>query len=158
MKQSHLFAIVIVIAAISVIAFTRPVEPYPPSLNPQIQPPAPASGTTTPAPAATSSSKSLKLETSIGLGATAFGVKIIPLELLEDSRCPINVVCIQAGTVRVRARVESVLGTSTMIFKLDDPVNTESEIMTLVEVQPLKIAGQESPMRNYRFFFTVAKR
>ena len=34
------------------------------------------------------------------------GVHLTPLEVVSDSRCPIDVQCIQAGTVTVRTRIE----------------------------------------------------
>lgn len=33
------------------------------------------------------------------------GLRVTPLELLEDSRCPVDVQCVRAGDVRITARI-----------------------------------------------------
>lgn len=94
----------------------------------------------------------------IDQGASALGVKIIPLELIEDSRCPINAVCIQAGTVRVKVLIMSGMGDSNMTVRLGVPITTEGEEVTLTEVQPAPIAGQTASPHQYSFTFTIRKR
>lgn len=83
---------------------------------------------------------------------------ITPLEIVEDSRCPIDVVCIQAGTIRIKARIESGLGTSVMELKIGVPVTTEAESITLTEAQPAPKASDPAPHSAYRFTITVGGR
>lgn len=89
---------------------------------------------------------------------TALGVTITPREILEDSRCPINAVCIQAGTVRVRADVQSSLGASSQIFQLDKETAAGTESIKLVKVEPSNLAGQPIAKNTYVFHFRITKR
>lgn len=98
------------------------------------------------------------LEARIDLGASTSGVTIIPLEVLEDSRCPIDVICVQAGTVRLRAELQSGLGTAEQVFVLGQPITTEAEIVTLTEVRPSRIADEEIVTGEYQFVFRVEER
>lgn len=98
------------------------------------------------------------LETGIGKEAAGFDVKITPLKVVEDSRCPKDVQCIQAGTVRVETRVVSGLGTSTPTFTLGKSITTEAEIITLMSVDPLREAGKAIGSKEYVFTFKVSKR
>ncbi len=97
---------------------------------------------------------------TIGLNKTGSGldVKITPLSIVEDSRCPSNVQCIQAGTVKVKALLVSGMGTSTEIFELGKPITTESETITLIEVTPVKISTSSIILSQYQFTFRVSKR
>lgn len=99
-----------------------------------------------------------QLETRIDQGATALGVKIVPHEVLEDSRCPANANCIQAGTVRVRATLESGLGSTEQVFTLGTPITTEAEVVTLVEVLPQAQPDLTIAPSDYMFIFEVARR
>ncbi len=95
---------------------------------------------------------------TLNQGGTILGVKVTPLEVVEDSRCPVDVTCIQAGTVRVRANLQSGLGTSKQTFTLNTPITTEAEIITLVDVTPGKISTKTISPSDYRFTFKVTKR
>ncbi len=88
---------------------------------------------------------------------SALGVSITPLEIISDSRCPAGVQCIWAGTVEVKAKIESALGASTMTLKLGEPITTEAETITLKDVTPAK-TSEAIPGSSYRFIFEVAKR
>lgn len=94
----------------------------------------------------------------VGQEISSLGVRITPLKVLEDSRCPVDVVCIQAGTVRVQARLVSGLGTATQEFKLGQAVTTEAEKITLSAVLPVPKAGVKIAEGDYVFTFTVVKR
>ena len=103
--------------------------------------------------------KSILLETRIGEGSSGLDVKIVPTALLEDSRCPEDVQCIQAGTVRVRALLTSGLGTGSQIFTLNQGITTEAEVVTLIGVRPAnKKASQSIATSSYIFIFEVKKR
>ena len=83
---------------------------------------------------------------------------ITPLEIVEESRCPIDAICIQAGTIRIKARIESGSGTGVTEFKIGVPITTEAETITLVEAQPSPKASDPAPHSAYRFTFTVESR
>lgn len=98
------------------------------------------------------------IETRIDQGASALGVKVVPLEVLEDSRCPADVQCIWAGQVRLRALLSSGLGTGEQIFTLFQPITTESEIVRLVKVEPAPRSGVVLKPGEYIFEFEIKKR
>jgi hypothetical protein len=98
------------------------------------------------------------LLTKIDQSVSGLNVKITPLQVLEDSRCPHDVQCIQAGTVRVRVQLTSGLGTSMQTFTLNKSITTEAEIITLVSVDPQKESTVTITPGEYRFVFKIAKR
>ncbi len=91
---------------------------------------------------------------AIGASATIRGTTITVLDLIEDSRCPIDVQCIQAGTVRVRISIDSYDLPFTLT--LDRPQIIENATITLVSVIPeQKYAQKTVQPSDYRFTFTV---
>lgn len=61
-------------------------------------------------------------------------VRVRPLELIEDSRCPLDVTCVWAGRVRVKVAVS---GAGEPVMELDRPVTVPGgERLTLVAVAP----------------------
>ncbi len=94
----------------------------------------------------------------IGETVSMLGVSITPNEVLEDSRCPIDVTCVWAGTVRVSATLVSGLGKAVQEFTLGVPVTTEAEEITLVRVDPVTYAESDIEASEYSFFFKVSKR
>jgi hypothetical protein len=109
-------------------------------------------------PGATSTPNAVSLQAHFGEQVTGLGVHITPLALLEDSRCPVDVQCIQAGTVRIRATLVSGLGTATEEFKLGQTITTEAETVTLVSVLPVKKEAVSLKASDYVFTFEVKKR
>ncbi|MDB5188083.1 MAG: hypothetical protein JWO50_603 [Candidatus Kaiserbacteria bacterium] len=98
------------------------------------------------------------VHTTVGQKVTGLGVTITPIEVVEDSRCPANVNCIWAGTVKVRTKITSAMGTSEMVLELGVPTTTEAEIVTLTEVTPQKVPQETIPISSYRFVFTITKK
>lgn len=88
----------------------------------------------------------------------ANGVTLTPREVIEDSRCPTDVQCIQAGRVRLRATLTSGLGTANQVFLVGEPITTEAEAVTLVKVEPVKVSTVTLKDSDYRFTFKVEKR
>ncbi|HEV8677526.1 MAG TPA: hypothetical protein VN701_01710 [Candidatus Paceibacterota bacterium] len=109
-------------------------------------------------PTATTASGNATLKTSLTQTATGAGLSITPLEVLEDSRCPAGVECIQAGTVRVSAQVAGPAGTAAQTFALNEPEEVGAQTVTLIQVAPLKTEGQQINQADYRFTFVVSKR
>jgi len=89
---------------------------------------------------------------------TTGSVSITPLSIVEDSRCPSDVQCIQAGTVRVSVRILSGVGGSTMTIELGKSVTTEAENITLLEVVPAPRSSSPIPPGSYIFTFQVRPR
>lgn len=77
--------------------------------------------------------------------------------VLEDSRCPRNVRCIQAGTVRLRVALRNAARSRTGEVALGRPMAVGHSWLHLVGVCPARVAPVERPARaSYRFQFTVS--
>ena len=98
------------------------------------------------------------LQLSLGEPGNVSGVQVLPLLLVEDSRCPSHVQCIQSGTVRVQAQIVSGMGTSTMVMELDRSLTTEAEEVTLIDVTPVPREGVTIAPGEYTFTFRVNER
>ena len=85
-------------------------------------------------------------------------VTVRPLTVMEDSRCPRGVQCIQAGTVKVQTQIISAMGPSVMIFELGKPITTEAEEVTLTDVSPAPQAGVTVAPKDYVFTFEIKQR
>jgi hypothetical protein len=113
-------------------------------------------------PTATSaaSTSTVTVEAKINQKIEKLGVTIIPLEVLEDSRCPSDVQCIQAGTVRLKASLAGGLGLGlyNATLTLGKPLTTEAETITLVSVTPGKVSTHQISPTEYVFTFTITKR
>jgi phosphoenolpyruvate synthase/pyruvate phosphate dikinase len=108
-------------------------------------------------PDGTATTKDVKFNESVRIA----GVKINPVEIKEDSRCPVDVQCIQAGTVRVRTMVTERGADDSMAapvaFELGVPMTVGVDQITLVKVEPAKNSGAEILPGDYVFTFTVVK-
>jgi hypothetical protein len=85
------------------------------------------------------------------------GVQVRPLRIVEDSRCPVNVVCVWAGRLRVEAEVDALGGSEThrTVLTLQEPIALGGGTLTMVEAQPVKLDAPIDP-RTYRFTFSFA--
>lgn len=104
------------------------------------------------------------LSAKIDQGGSAFGVKVVPQSVVEDSRCPVDVTCIQAGTVKVNALVSSDATSSTasstaqaQLFELNAPVSFAGLEITLASVTPARTSGSSISPNDYTFIFDVAR-
>ncbi len=105
------------------------------------------------------SEKSLILEAKIGETKSGLGVSVTPISIVEDSRCPSDVTCIQAGTVRVKIKILSGLGESEMIATLNGtPITTEVEQIELVEVTPYPNSKTKINTPDYVLKLKISKR
>ena len=99
-----------------------------------------------------------RISAKIGERRTALGVSITPRAVVSDSRCPVGVTCVWAGTVTVRTSLESGLGIAEQIFELNVPITTEAEEVTLLSVEPAPREGVSVSPEDYVFTFGVRKR
>lgn len=81
------------------------------------------------------------------------GPRVTPLEVLEDSRCPMNARCVWAGQVRLKVRVHLGARDEERELTSNKPVPVADGTLELVEVQPDRIAGEALDPKNYRFGF-----
>ena len=81
--------------------------------------------------------------------------------VLEDSRCPIDAVCISAGRIRVRVRVTTLKGSFTQEASLPPPdVSVEPPsgyAVALTDAAPSARAAQTIPEGDYRLTVKVTK-
>jgi len=106
-------------------------------------------GTSTPATTST-------IKARIGQTVEVGGVQIIPREILEDSRCPVDVVCIQAGTVRLKVSLDTPTDTDE-VLTLNKPFDDGEHTIVLVEVSPAPVSKQQRKPSDYSFTFKVTE-
>ncbi len=112
-----------------------------------------------PIPTSTTTPKgAVTVEARLNLQVIPVAEKITVLSIVEDSRCPIDVQCIQAGTVKVTIRIESGMGTATETITLGGTITTETEAITFVTVRPERESKKTISESDYRFIFRVSKR
>jgi hypothetical protein len=99
----------------------------------------------------------LMLSTMLNQAVSSLDVQITPLEVLEDSRCPVDVQCVWAGTVQLRVRLRSAAAETEQVFTLGTPITTEAHEIALVKVLPEPQADKVIAPSAYRFVFRITK-
>lgn len=97
-------------------------------------------------------------ETTIGIGdqAAFAGISIRPTAVIEDSRCPADVQCIQAGTVKVNVAVELDNGARRQeTVTLGETTSVGGFAVTLKKVTPQKPRTGTVKASDYEFTFEV---
>ena len=167
-KILFLIAVVAVVGAGTWVAFFRtPASPDTPGVwacnaDAKICPDGSAVGRTgpncefvaCPSPNATSSI----LTTYVGGSPTGLNVTVNPKEIISDSRCPVDVQCVWAGTVEVRTVLSTPVSHGEHVLKLGEPQVFGDFTVTLTAVTPAPVAGEEIPDSSYRFTFEVKKK
>ena len=90
---------------------------------------------------------------ALGQQAKVDGLRVTPLKVLEDSRCPVNARCVWAGRIVVHAAVTGGSWQRTLDLELGRPQPIADGQLTLVAAEPGKTAGTETDPRAYRFTF-----
>ena len=86
------------------------------------------------------------------------GVKVRPIELLEDSRCPALVRCVWAGRVRLLVEVVRDDGAHQQReLTLGEPQHIDWGTLTLSHVEPAKLAPGTIDPQACRFTFSFAR-
>jgi hypothetical protein len=92
---------------------------------------------------------------ALGDSTVVEGVTITPLELVEDSRCPIDVQCIQAGQLRLRVAINAMNRDFTLTLGESQEVAPGTSV-TLSAVTPqVKYSTVTVSPVDYRFVFVV---
>lgn len=114
-------------------------------------------GTTTPtvpgAPADTESTGTFTL--ALNETGESHGWSVTPTEVIEDSRCPSDVQCIQAGTVRVRLTIGGDPKEEYELTLIEPLVIDGVRRITLLKVDPAPVSKVETKKSDYRFTFLV---
>ena len=84
------------------------------------------------------------------------GLRVRPLEVLEDSRCPMEARCIRAGDVRLQVRIRLGRGSELREVKLGQSVQVADGQLTLQGVMPPRSVQRAIRPGDYRFSFTFA--
>ncbi|MDV0439821.1 hypothetical protein [Xanthomonas sacchari] len=94
------------------------------------------------------------IEGPVRLGeiAAVDGPRVRPDRVMEDSRCPADVQCIQAGRLVVRATVLGGGWSKEMDLTLGVPVPVADGMLTLVDATPVPISGKTAAS-SARFTF-----
>ncbi len=96
-------------------------------------------------------SKTTKLNKKI----TISGVSITPIELISDSRCPVDVQCVWAGTVYVKVKIEFGASIQESRIGLGNSVRFLNTGVELKNVFPQPYAGVSIKPENYYFEFNI---
>ncbi|MEA9482336.1 hypothetical protein JH302_00430 [Xanthomonas campestris] len=95
------------------------------------------------------------IEGPVQLGeiAAVDGPKVRPDRVIEDSRCPADVQCIQAGRLIVKVTVIGGGWSKQVDLTLGIPVPVADGMLTLVNATPVPIDGDTSMSSTARFTF-----
>lgn len=94
----------------------------------------------------------LSLNQPITVGATTLSVRSIT----EESRCPTDVYCIQAGTVTVELTITNQGGPSTSpTLQIGKVLQTGNLIISLDDVTPHPVSTHNTSDKEYRFSLTI---
>lgn len=102
---------------------------------------------TTALPVQESVLREVRLNETARLGA----LQVTPIAIAEESRCPLGVQCIQAGTVRIEASVVSPGSNRRSVLALGIPERIDGGWVSLVRACPLPVHGSRVRPRDYRF-------
>jgi hypothetical protein len=93
-----------------------------------------------------------------GLNETVYvdGLRVTPLKLLEDSRCPAKVQCVWAGRIRIEVRIDLGSRSEMRELTLGEPITVADGSLDLVEVYPEAKADRSISPEDYRFGFRFA--
>ena len=91
---------------------------------------------------------------SLGDNIMIKDLSISPQKIMSDSRCPIDVRCVWAGTVEVRTILATEVAHGEHILTLDEPQMFGEYSITLTEVSPVKTTGSIAD-DSYQFKFLV---
>lgn len=83
------------------------------------------------------------------------GLAIRPAAVVEDSRCPQDVLCIQAGTVKVSLKAD-VNGKDDMeVIELGKSITLGSDTVTFTAAEPVRMKDAPPTQSAYRLTFVV---
>lgn len=98
---------------------------------------------------------------SINEQATFEYIQIRPMSIVEESRCPSDVNCIQAGRLVVSVDIVTPLspnlGSAVRTLEVGTSITTDTERITLVAADPYPLSTRVTPPEMYEFTFLVEK-
>jgi hypothetical protein len=97
----------------------------------------------------------LKITLALNQSTIVDGTTITVWAVTEDSRCPSDVQCIQAGRVRVALHFATSSGDSIVEVEIGKTVTTETLSITLDEVTPYPVSTRKISDGEYTFVLSV---
>ena len=91
----------------------------------------------------------------LGEAARFIGVSLTPIMVAEDSRCPVGVQCIQAGTARVSTAVVEGGVSRIQVLTLGAPVTVGAHTVALTALCPAPRVANPVIPRDVRFSYAV---
>ena len=79
-----------------------------------------------------------------------------PRAVIEDSRCPLTVQCVQAGRLVVSTRLEGDGWSQTVPLTLGEPYAVQGTTIMLVSGRPEKWSERRRPRNEYRFIYETS--
>lgn len=95
------------------------------------------------------------IKVSLGEKYEAQGASAVVTEVVEDSRCPSDVQCIQAGTVKIKVKASYKILSKTVTMTLGQPFSYKGYSATLVDVLPVPTSSTKINPADYVFYFSV---
>ena len=89
------------------------------------------------------------------IGSSSNTITIVPVSVIEDSRCPTEGQCIWAGTVKLKATVKSGSQTKETVLVLGESQSMFGHAILLRGVTPEKHTTKTLSLADYRFDITV---
>ncbi len=96
---------------------------------------------------------------ALGHTAVAGPVRVRPIAVVEDSRCPADVQCVWAGRLRLLAEIDFNGGSETLRRELvlGAPLPLPEGTVTLSAALPAPVAGRPINPAAYRLTFTFQR-
>ena len=95
---------------------------------------------------------------NVGVGQTVFinGVKITLNKVVQDSRCPIDVKCIEAGAININVTLQSNTDKETRNMSSDEaPIAFDSYKISIEKINPPRVSKFEPLSASYVITFRV---
>lgn len=109
--------------------------------------------------APSSPSAEVKESNTAGINQKIFlggGIYLTPIQVLADSRCPVDVTCIQAGDVTLRVRLEKDATSKEVEMKGEGSgVDFGPAVISLSDVSPEMNSKKPILEKDYKFTFKV---
>lgn len=83
-------------------------------------------------------------------------LQVTPIGIVEDSRCPVDVTCVQAGHLIVNLRISHRGDVRTQALQLGAPAIVPGGVLTLTDAGERRAADEAAGPETYRFTFSFA--
>lgn len=162
-KNILIIAGVVVLAAIAILIISyRPASQNPTDINVTTEGTGTNDASTSGTPVApgtstgsTGTTAGTTVSAKIGETIVISGVTGTVKELVEDSRCPQDVQCIQAGTVKVKVNFAYGVLNQDVVLTLGQPTTLYGHTATLLGVKPDKVSTTTIAKSDYIFTFSI---